>query len=809
MPPRTAGTMGVARSSGPETVRVGEPSGRRTARFLLLLCAGLLAEMIVLHPGALFRGEIITSSSLGYGMHPWRGHMPLTARPLQGNPILSDDLVLFTPWDVAAREAVRGGSAPLWNRMSGCGMPLLANNQSAVLAPTHVLRWVWDSPRARTVGLLLKPLLAGIGMFLLLSRWGAEPWGALLGGAAWANAAAITVWLMYPLSETAAWFSWVLLGVSMTLAGSGAAARWGPVALASSLGAMLLAGHLPTAAQLLAAGAVGTLAWLVWNRQARERIWRAAAASVLGVMLALPQILPTGTYLLQSQALLDRSGPSPSAAFHLDPEALWSWLVPRGFGSPERLGYVGPMNFNEATASVGLAPLVIALLAAILARGRLVRSLCILIIVSACLAHGVAPFGWAATHIPVLRWSAGQRWIVLAQWGAAALAGVGCAPVLGDRSRRRNLVIVFVVAAVAVLILAHPSLRRTYPGPLAAQTAREALGAVALLGAVSGALAVASFGARRTGFALLVVLTVVAGAILGWGFNPSIPRAAIPGENGTTRALSAAAGAGRVMPVGWVLRPNTSLLAGIPSVTGYDDLMPVRYNQMLSAGDLGELTRGTVATLSSTYLIRRCSASVLLADRSVTGAGLEPLEGFEGPALWGMKVRDPHPLAAWYPKARRVGSGAEAISTLATGGIDDDAVCLEGAGTESLPAGPGGAFTALAFEWPSPNSVSIESAVAARGWVVLRVGLDSGWRAMLDGAQVKWYPADGMFMAVEVPPGAHRVVFDYRPKGHGVGLVLAAIGGAGILVFAFRPPGRRGGATQGPARREHRTEGAD
>jgi hypothetical protein len=217
-----------------------------------------------------------------------------------------------------------------------------------------------------------------------------------------------------------------------------------------------------------------------------------------------------------------------------------------------------------------------------------------------------------------------------------------------------------------------------------------------------------------------------------------------------------------------------------------------------------------VATLSSTCLIRRCSASVLLADRSVTGAGLEPLEGFEGPALWGMKVRDPHPLAAWYPKARRVGSGAEAVSTLSTGGIDDDAVCLEGAGTESLPAGPGGAFTTLAFKWPSPNSVSIESAVAARGWVVLRVGLDSGWRATLDGAQVKWYPADGMFMAVETPPGAHRIVFDYRPRGLRLGLVLAAMGGAGALAFAFRPPGRRGGdPAQAPARGRRRKEGAD
>src|SRR3989304_255637 len=212
--------------------------GSRAAALARLLGI-LLAELAVLYPGVLLRGEVLSSSALAYGMAPWKGHRPLTSRSLRANPVLSDDMALFTPWDVATRAALAADAAPLWNPDTGCGMPLLANNQSAVLAPTQALRFLWDSPQARTVGLLLKGVLAGVGMFLLLCRWPVPAPAPPLGATAWANSAGITLWLLYPLAETAAWFPWLLLGLSRVLGVGGPPDRLvgGPVGLPGGAGA--------------------------------------------------------------------------------------------------------------------------------------------------------------------------------------------------------------------------------------------------------------------------------------------------------------------------------------------------------------------------------------------------------------------------------------------------------------------------------------------------------------------------------------------------------------------------------------------
>jgi hypothetical protein len=240
--------------------------------------------------------------------------------------VLSDDMALFTPWDAATRAAFATGVAPLWNPDTGCGMPFLANNQSAALAPTQALRLLWDSPRARTFGLLLKVLLAGVGMFLLLGRWQLPASAAVLGAVAWANSAVITVWLLYPLAETAAWFPWLLLGLSRLLVVGGPPNALGAVAVALAGAALLLAGHLPTAVQLLVAALAGTAALLFFRPDAWRRLPIAAAAGAAAVLLAAPQVLPTARYALGSHALSVRGQGMPSGGQHLPAEAAWSWL---------------------------------------------------------------------------------------------------------------------------------------------------------------------------------------------------------------------------------------------------------------------------------------------------------------------------------------------------------------------------------------------------------------------------------------------------------------------------------------------------
>jgi hypothetical protein len=756
--------------------------GSRAAALALLLGI-LLAELAALYPGVLLRGEVLSSSALAYGMSPWKGHRPRTSRPLRGNPVLSDDMALFTPWDAATRAALAAGDAPLWNPETGCGMPLLANNQSAVLAPTQALRFLWDSPRARTVGLLLKVVLAGVGMFLLLDRWRLSPQAAALGAAAWANSAVITLWLLYPLAETAAWFPWLLLGLSRVLGVGGPPDRLGVGVVALAGAALLLAGHLPTAVQLLVAALAGTAVLLFFRPEARRRLPAAAAALAVAVLLAAPQLLPTAGYAVRSHALSVRGEGVPSGAQHLPVESAWSWLVPRGFGSPERDGYRGPVNFNEATASVGIAPLFLALLALVLAPGRREKALAATVAVTAAAAYGVPPLPWLLAHVPLVRLAAGQRWLIVAQWGVAALAAAGITR-LGQVPRRRLLLAAAGVGAALLLLASlHPALRTAGEGTGSVLAVRAVLVSAGEVLVAVCAVAVAAFGLTRLAAAALLGLTVGAGLALAWGFNPVIPPAAIPGPTEQTRLVNRVREGGRVLPVGWVLRPNTGILAGLPTVTGVDDLVSERYSRFVKWADLDALDAMRPLDVRSTVLIRRTAATVVVADRPIAGAGLEPVPELQGPSLWAARVAGAHGLAAWYPAALPAAGPDEAFALLSGGRlVDDNTVTVERGAP--LPATPALAQRLTPVR-DGPNRVTVEVNRSRAGILVLREQADPGWQVRVDGLPGTAVTADGMFLGVALGPGPHRVEFVYRPLEWRLGLALCGVGAACLLAFTL------------------------
>ena len=759
------------------------------ARHVAILALLVAAEQATLHPSAVFRGEVLSDVALAYSMAPWKAHVPALGPPLEGNPSLSDDMALFTPWDVAVRQMAARHETPLWNADSGCGMPLLANDQSAVLALAQLPRLAWNSPHARTWSLLLKPIIAAIGMALLLAQWRLAPGAAVVGGLAWANSSAMTVWLLYPLAEVLAWFPWLLLGLSRLLGIGKAGSLRGGLLVAVGGAAMLLAGHSPTAVQLLIPTAAAVALALALLPEARRRAGALAASAVLALCLAAPQLLPTATYLYRSHARLARGGAAPLATLHLPIRAAWSWLVPRGFGSPEREGYRGPLNFNEATASVGVPALFLAVLALVLAPGRRELALGAAALVGAAAAYGVPPSPWLMSHLPLLRWVAGQRWLLLAEWAAAALAACGLQIALEQPRRRVLFATASAGAALLVLVSLHPAARSTGTAPVSVLAAREVVLAAALVLLSAGALAAATFGKRGAASPVLACLTLVAGAVPAWRFNPTIPPAAMPGPTAETETLDRLREGGRVAPIGWALRPDTGLLAGLPTTTGFDDFLPERYFQFATAARIAALDRGEPVGAPSLALLRRSATTLVVADRPLAGPGLEATTCC-APALWAARVTGAHTLAAWYPRALPVSASTDAFAILSQGGLADEDTVLVEAGSAPLPRGDGAA-TPLAKQRDDAARIVVRSDQSRDGIVVVREATDPGWSATLDGRSVSVLATDGMFMGVIVPRGPHTVVLAYRPVGWRIGRALAALALAVLLAAAVASVKRR------------------
>jgi len=71
--------------------------------------------------------------------------------------------------------------------------------------------------------------------------------------------------------------------------------------------------------------------------------------------------------------------------------------------------------------------------------------------------------------------------------------------------------------------------------------------------------------------------------------------------------------------------------------------------------------------------------------------------------------------------------------------------------------------------------VTLDCASSDGGFAVLLDEWAPGWSATVDGRAQRVDAADGLFRAVPVDPGRHRVVFGYRTPGLRTGAVVSLV----------------------------------
>lgn len=109
------------------------------------------------------------------------------------------------------REAFRRGEIPLWNPLSFCGIPFLAQWNTMVLYPLSILYVLLPLAQGLTWFCLLHVWIAGLGMFYLArERTGSAMAGALAGVAYAFNGIAMDTGLWPCTIVPLAWAPWVL-----------------------------------------------------------------------------------------------------------------------------------------------------------------------------------------------------------------------------------------------------------------------------------------------------------------------------------------------------------------------------------------------------------------------------------------------------------------------------------------------------------------------------------------------------------------------------------------------------------------------
>jgi hypothetical protein len=197
------------------------------------------------------------------------------------------------------RESFWRGEIPLWNPLSHCGLPFLAQWNTLVLYPLSAVYLLLPLSWALGLFNLAHLLLAGLGMYFLGYRWTSNRLAAAGAGVAFAFNGFTLNSLIWPHYLAAlGWMPWVVwLGERAWREGRGA------VVAAALVGAvqMLTGGPEIIVVTWVLLGLLA-LAELVRGRLARQRLlWRLALVVALVTGLSAAQLLPFLELLRHSQ----------------------------------------------------------------------------------------------------------------------------------------------------------------------------------------------------------------------------------------------------------------------------------------------------------------------------------------------------------------------------------------------------------------------------------------------------------------------------------------------------------------------------
>ena len=776
----------------------------------LLFAAALAALIAGVFHASLFGGKVLSPGDVVFANASFADSKPPGFEP--ANRLLMDPVLQFGPWLEFTRAAMRAGHLPLWNPLVGCGAPHLANGQSAVFDPFHLIAYLGTLPEAIAWMAAARLWVAGLGMFTLSWSWGTSRRGRWLSGLSYPFCGFLMVWLMYPVTSVAVWMPWLFLATDRALDGR----RFAVSGLALAVGFVMLGGHVQTSAHvLLAAGLYA--AWRVLTSSVtvsrvprvvldqcspdRREHWSSTTSGTrrwvlgisVGLSLASIEILPLAAYLSRSPVWSDRAVEKLPILKITRPRILdaATTALPYLYGS-QRRGHpnlakaLGVHNLNESAGGfAGLATLIWLAPAAWLMRktNRRVPFLAGLGVFGAMGAFGVFPVANLLRAIPVLDVADNRRLTLWVAFALTALAGAGIDAVpLLSRSRgwvvwSRSWVALAALLVLAAIVVATngPAIRRKAIEHYARAAASEPGSDPANFRerAERQARLATEFPPRYYGMAAAHLLLLAAMA------------------EGARRATTQASV--NRLQIGLITLVLVDLLAfgydlnpAIPPADDRPDSEVIAYLRREVPPPLRVLAVG--AELPPNILMRYGLADVRNYDSIELSRSL----------AWFDSLYDAEPDRPGTRTSRR---------TIRWANVERSIERLQLAGVGAIVGAsppPEGVFRRVdrvgrvwiaRLDSRAPQTmregagqirVDLRGDRGQVGWVAET--FDPGWKAEVDGRPIATYPHLGVFLAARVPAGSSRLVFRYDPPEVRIAawLSLLSLGLIGLIAVVER-----------------------
>jgi hypothetical protein len=729
---------------------------------------------------ALLPGKVLSAADILLLSQPWKSLAP-GLQPV--NPLLSDVTTLFQPWLIYAAEEIGQGRIPLWNPHVFAGSPFFANPQSALLFPLTWIALLLPTAPALALIAISKVAATGVAMYAFLRVRALHPLAALMGATSFMWSGLLVAWLQWSYASTLMFFPLLFAAVEHLRTRDGGR----PIALLALVVALDVFAGYP---QGLLLGLVSASAWALYRaRGAGARfLVRYVAAVVLGLVLASIQLLPFIEYARHSAVLSYRTEWLPPV--HASLRSAVNLLMPYYYGSPTGGDYWGEWNFNEGSASVGLAPWVL-LPAALLAGHRATSFFGLLAFIAGVLLYGAGTSG-ADTGFFIITFRLASPLV----FALCVLGALGMDALLTEPRRLPAWLPAAVkIAFIALVALTFLSLAADYGtmvrAGLKVSGSLRYLWFLALL-TVSAALTLTGIRRGGSAWALALIAIQLAGlAPLAMTYNPVIDtRLFYPTPPAVARLQQEATRApGRVL-----MAANMPMLYRLYGVAGYDGMTPRHVDEVIrsTATTLNIFGSGYLAEVPIFFSPVRNLLGIrhilVPPDLTLDGPGLS-LQYEAGDARI-YRNEAALPRAFVVPRARCL-DGGEALRLIRERAVDfRQEVILTGCSAAPLTGGDASTATVV-IEHYAPQRVVITATSDQGGYLVLTDTWFPGWTARVDGQDVQVERADYAFRAVRLEPGRHEVEFRYRPGSVRLGLTLSGLAALTTVALGRRPQRRK------------------
>ena len=702
--------------------------------------------------------------------HPWRdayAHTFQNGVPFK-NFLITDPIRQQIPWRKQVIDTFKAKKIPLWDATSFSGVPLLGNIQSGALYPLNFLFFILPFSMAWTILIISQPLLAGIFLFLFLRHKHLDVISSLVGSVCFAFSGFSIAWLTWgTIISTICWLPLMLLSFEK-IHEAEHKTPWRVLFIISVL-ASFFAGHLQVYFYCL----IVLFAYALWSFRKMKMV----KMSVMHILIPVIIIVFASPVWLRFISLYsDSSRVSGSAwtveGFFIPLRHLVQFIAPDFFGNPATLNYWGTWNYGEMVGYIGVIGLLLSLIGISMQTVFWVGMIGISLLFAVDSPLSRLPF---TLHIPGISSLQPTRLLSVVDFGLSILAAYGMSSVIKSEKKKHILIACFVLLILFVGLWISAQIPKSFGIPIEqiAIVKRNLILPSILFVAITGIVCFLGIAKkswkiiRCISASMILILLSFELVRFGWKFTPFTNASYFFPETEIVSELQQFTKPFRVLAIDdRLLPPNVLSYYNVESISGYDPIHALRYEEYIAAMERGEPniqgpfgSRIITPKSITSPLLSLLNVQYILAMDSVTSKNVRLLSE-EGTTK----------LYKFVGSVPRVYLADQVISTSSKETVMQElykasfipgktAVVESRLSLASVPLETDETASISIYEG---GMITIESSTKNPRLLVIGNMMDPHWDVMIDGKNTNVYRVNYLFFGVVVQEGAHHVIVQYK-----------------------------------------------